>query len=108
MQRPPCVLSPCECATDAVSPAAVHPGTLQAGWCTPAAVTLLSACWPRLYSSLQSPAQATAIPLFSPQDDANLDPLSAMEKYCRSELPQQRLAYAAVGVTVLALQQLTA
>lgn len=30
------------------------------------------------------------------QDDADLDPLSAMEKYCRSELPQQRLAYAAV------------
>lgn len=31
------------------------------------------------------------------QDDADLDPLSAMEKYCRSDLPQQRLAYAAVS-----------
>jgi hypothetical protein len=33
------------------------------------------------------------------QDDADLDPLSAMEKYCRSELPQQRLAYGAVSPT---------
>jgi hypothetical protein len=39
--------------------------------------------------------QNTLHPLM--QDDADLDPLSAMEKYCRSELPQQRLAYAAVS-----------